>query len=346
MRVLIVKMSSLGDVIHTLPAVTDALDQLPGTRFDWVVEEAFRDIPAMHPAVERVISVAIRRWRGNWSGALREIRPSLMALREQQYDRVIDAQGLIKSALVTRLSRGPSVGFDRASAREPLASLAYDTCLAVPKGQHAVERVRQLFAGALDYPVPAGVPRYGLLPAEVYGDEAKNVILLHGTTWPSKQWPIHCWQALGDLIEADGYRVMLPFGNDEEARRAEVIADALQSASILPRPDLARLAGIIGTSAGVVSVDTGLGHLATALGTPVVALYGPTDPALTGMHGERQTVFVGGHLPCIPCMKRTCKYRMPDDSSKIYPPCFETMTPVKVWDALKFHMDTSNRNQH
>ncbi len=342
---LIVKMSSLGDVVHTLPALTDAVDYRSDIRFDWVVEEAFKDIPRMHPAVEEVLPVAIRRWRGNWLASSREVRAFLGRLRQTHYDLIIDAQGLIKSALVTRFCEGEKCGLDRRSARESLASLAYDRKIYVERGQHAVERTRALFADAIGYARPRAQARYGLLhPARVENAE-KTIMLLHGTTWPSKQWPLACWQQLGALIEHDGYRVALPFGDPEEEERAEEIAGALGAARILPRVTLGKLAEMIAAAAGVVTVDSGLGHLAAALDVPLVALYGPTDPTLTGMYGMHQTVLVGGHLPCIPCLKRDCMYRRSNDSSKIYPPCFASMTPAKVWAALKFHIAQSNRDE-
>ena len=152
MRVLIVKMSSLGDVIHTLPALTDAMAARPELRFDWIVEEAFSEVPGWHPAVERVIPIALRRWRkqplSSFSGP--EWRDFRRTLGAAHYDRVIDAQGLIKSALVSRLARAPVYGFDRHSAREGAAALAYQNRIPVPRQMHAVERTRQLFAGALD----------------------------------------------------------------------------------------------------------------------------------------------------------------------------------------------------
>ncbi|HIQ53746.1 MAG TPA: lipopolysaccharide heptosyltransferase I, partial [Pseudomonas pachastrellae] len=146
MRVLLIKTSSLGDVIHTLPALTDAARAIPGIRFDWVVEEGFAEIPSWHPAVDAVIPVAIRRWRkkplqavrsGEWGNFKRR-------LRETQYDLVIDAQGLLKSAWLTRYARAEVVGLDKSSAREPLAARFYQRRLAVAWGQHAVERTRQL----------------------------------------------------------------------------------------------------------------------------------------------------------------------------------------------------------
>ena len=151
MKVLLVKTSSLGDVVHTLPALTDAQRAIPGIRFDWVVEEGFAEIPTWHPAVDQVIPVAIRRWRKSPWQTLRsgEWRRFKARLRETRYDLVIDAQGLLKSAWLTRYVKAPVAGLDRDSAREPLAARFYDRCYAVPREQHALERVRQLFAQAL-----------------------------------------------------------------------------------------------------------------------------------------------------------------------------------------------------
>ncbi|MEX2489385.1 MAG: lipopolysaccharide heptosyltransferase I [Pseudomonadales bacterium] len=345
MKVLIVKMSSLGDIVHTLPALTDAVEYDPTIRFDWVVEEAFTDIPAMHPAVENVLPIAMRRWRRHWSGALgalKEFREFRGRLRASKYDLVIDAQGLLKSAFVTRMCLGETAGLDRVSARESLASLVYDRPYQIEVGRHAVDRTRELFAAALGYSVPPRPARYGLLLSQKT-DESKSIMLLHGTTWPSKQWPQMCWQQLGSLVEDDGFQVILPYGNDHEREQAEAIASALSRAAVLPPSSLGELAAQMSCSSGAVSVDSGLGHLAAALGVPMVALYGPTDPELTGVSGPHQSVLVGDHLPCIPCLKRICKFRRPEDSGRIHPPCFATMTPERVWDSLKFHIAGSNR---
>lgn len=164
MRVLIIKTSSLGDVIHTLPALTDAAHAIPGIRFDWVVEEGFAEIPSWHPAVDQVIPVAIRRWRKNLWQTIKsgEWKAFKQRVRERKYDLVIDAQGLVKSAWLTRYVKAPVAGLDRYSAREGWASRFYDRRLSVATGQHAVERVRQLFAMALAYDLPEGIGNYGL----------------------------------------------------------------------------------------------------------------------------------------------------------------------------------------
>ncbi|MFN6883374.1 lipopolysaccharide heptosyltransferase I, partial [Proteus mirabilis] len=164
-RILIVKTSSMGDVLHTLPALTDARAAYPEICFDWVVEEGFAQIPSWHPAVDTVIPVAIRRWRKNWfSAPIRAERAQFRhAIQAHHYDAVIDAQGLLKSAfLVTRYAKGTKHGYSRQSAREPLASFFYDIRHNVSKKMHAVERIRQLFALSLNYPLPTTQGDYGI----------------------------------------------------------------------------------------------------------------------------------------------------------------------------------------
>ncbi len=292
MHVLIVKTSSLGDVIHTLPAVTDAASALPGIRFDWVVEEAFTEIPGWHPAVELVLPVALRRWRKHlWRESTRdEWKQFKGSLRRRHYDAVIDAQGLIKSAIVTRLVDAPRYGFDRQSAREPLASRAYNHPVAVARDLHAVERIRVLFAAALNYPLPDARGDYGVranLKAAVETPQ-RSLLFFHGTARAEKLWPLARWVELANLAGAAGYKVWLPWGNAQEKARAEQIAVAAPAAEVLPRLNLLSLAGLLLEVDGAVAVDTGLGHLAAALDVPTVSLYGPTRVDLIGAYGANQ----------------------------------------------------------
>ncbi|PTU76501.1 lipopolysaccharide heptosyltransferase I [Pseudomonas mangrovi] len=291
MRVLLIKTSSLGDVIHTLPALTDALQALPGIQFDWVVEEGFAEIPAWHPAVAQVIPVAIRRWRKHLWSTIRngEWQRFKQRLRETHYDLVIDAQGLLKSAWLTRYVKAPVAGLDRDSAREPIASRFYERRYSVPREQHAVERVRQLFAQALGYPVPATTGDYGLDRARLADpQEEPYLIFLHGTTWASKHWPEADWRALAERMSAQGWAVRLPWGNAEEKARAERIVGGLENAAVLPRLNLAGVAKVIAGARACVAVDTGLGHLAAALDVPSISLYGPTLPGRVGAYGRGQ----------------------------------------------------------
>jgi heptosyltransferase-1 len=296
MRVLVVKLSSLGDVIHTLPALSDAAAALPGIRFDWVVEEAFAQIPQWHPAVEQVIPVAIRRWRKRPLRDFRgsEWRRARSALRGRQYDAVIDAQGLMKSAFIARLVKAPRYGMDRRSVRERLAAAVYHHGIPVPREMHAVQRIRLLFARALGYPVPQGQGDYGLRQefAPQVQKQLPSLLFFHGTARAEKLWPQAYWVELAELAVAQGLTVYLPWGSDTERGRAEAIAGSVNCApdrvQVLPPLDLSGLAGRLLEVRGAVAVDTGLGHLAAALDVPTVSLYGPTRPALVGAYGRNQ----------------------------------------------------------
>jgi lipopolysaccharide heptosyltransferase I len=297
LRVLVVKMSSLGDVIHTLPALSDASKALPGIRFDWAVEEAFAEIPGWHPAVDRVIPVALRRWRKRPLRDFRgpEWRQARSALRRQRYDAVIDAQGLMKSAFIASLVKAPRYGMDRHSVRERLAASFYHHKIPVPRELHAVERVRLLFARALDYQLPAGPAEYGLrenLPANDKG-LVPGLLFFHGTARAEKLWPEAQWVELADLAMRQGYAIWLPWGSEQERERAERIVHGCASghaakAQVLPRLDLLGLANMLLEVSGAVAVDTGLGHLCAALDVPTVSLYGPTDTSLIGACGRHQ----------------------------------------------------------
>ena len=324
-RVLIVKTSSMGDVIHTLPAVSDACDIFPDIEFDWVVEEAFAEIPAWHPRVEKVIPVAIRRWRKNifklmgsdeWSRFRSDIG-------RQHYDCIIDAQGLIKSALLTRFAKGEIYGYDRHSAREPLASIAYQKKIVVAKDQHAVERTRELFAKALGYEKPKSAPNYGI-DRKRFGEQAEPpyVLFLHGTTRADKHWPDEYWQTLCRLLCDAGINIKLPWWTDAEQRRARFIAEVHPRAEVLSRTHLAGMANVIASAQAVVAVDTGLGHLAAALAVPALSLYGSTSPKLVGAYGPNQF-----HL-CAQDFTRS-------NVSVVKPEVFAPLTPAVVFARVR-----------
>ena len=343
MRVLLVKTSSLGDVIHALPALTDAARAIPGITFDWVVEEGFAEIPTWHPAVGKVIPVAIRRWRKNiWqtikSGEWRRFKQSL---RAEKYDLVIDAQGLVKSAWLTRYVNAPVAGLDKNSAREPLASRFYQRRLAVARGQHAVERLRQLFAVALGYDLPKGLGDYGL-DVERLIELPRNkpyVLFLHGTTWDTKHWPELYWRDLALRMADKGVEVRLPWGNPTEKARAERIANGLSNAVVLPKLNLAGVARVLASASACVAVDTGLGHLAAALDVPTISLFGPTNPGLTGAYGKVQ-IHLASDFPCAPCLQKKCTYQPTAqdqqrfDLKNEWPLCFTRLNPERVASRL------------
>lgn len=292
MRVLIVKMSSLGDVIHTLPALNDAVAAIPGIRFDWVVEEAFAEIPAWHPAVDRVIPIALRRWRKqpvkNFRGS--EWKKFRASIARRQYDLVIDAQGLLKSALVARLVNAHRYGMDKQSVRERLATLFYHDEIAVPKKLHAVERTRMLFAKSLNYEIPTNKGDYGVRSNLKHGTDKlpASLLFFHGTARAEKLWPVDHWIELARLMEAENFKLWLPWGSDKERERAEQISRSASNAEVLPKLNLLGLASMLMEVDGVVAVDTGLAHLSAALDVPTVSLYGPTDIELIGAYGHNQ----------------------------------------------------------
>ena len=333
MRVLIVKTSSLGDLIHSFPALTDAARARPDLEFHWLVEEAFHEVPWMHPAVSCTALIALRRWRRAPLAAFQsgEIRALRRRLRRARYDLVIDAQGLLKSALPARWAGAPVAGFDHRSAREPLAAAFYQRRLAVPRRRHAIERLRRLFAQALDYPLPDTPPDYGLAP--VAGPRRAELIFFHATTWPSKHWPPAFWTELARRAQGAGYRVLWPWGNERERRQARWL-QARGGGEVLPRLSLTELKTRLTEAAGAVGVDTGLAHLAAALGTPAVTLYGPTDPNRTGTLGRHQRR-LGVHYPCAPCLERRCSR---PSATGVETPCFGTLTPARVWAALEAEM--------
>ena len=324
MRVLVIKTTSMGDVIHTLPALTDATNAIPGIRFDWVVEEGFDEIPTWHPAVDQVFKVALRRWRKTWFSSLRgpEWKQFRQQVKRAHYDCVIDAQGLLKSAWLTRYVKAPTFGFDRQSVREPLASMAYQHKIKVPKAMHAVERTRQLFAGALNYKVPDSQGDYGLNKNHFItsAPAIKNVVFLHGTTKHSKHWPDNYWQQLATMVTAEGYKVYLPWGNSTEKDRAEKIAQSCHKTEVLPKLNIHGVASVLSRADGVVAVDTGLGHLTAALDVPAVSLYGPTSPDLVGAYGQRQCHLSAKDQPLV---------------ADIEPVEMAPLTPALVWQTLQ-----------
>ncbi|MDY0136533.1 MAG: lipopolysaccharide heptosyltransferase I [Thiomicrospira sp.] len=295
MRILLIKMSSMGDVFHTFPALTDAQHAIPGLVVDWVVEEAFVEIPVWHPLVDRVLPIRLREWRKRpFAKQTRQQKAAFFAkLNEQKYDLVLDAQGLLKSAWVARQIAAPKVGLDWASVREKLASLFYDRKVSVAKNQHAITRLRELFAKALHYPIPTTSIEYGLnhqtwLPLEQVANQP-YIVCLHATTWQTKYWPEEHWQQLIAKLNQQGLKVVLPWGNAEEKTRSERLAQGLeQHQAWCPHQQLKlnEMARLLKYAKAVVSVDTGLSHVAAALDVPMVVLYRVTDPKLVGALGQ------------------------------------------------------------
>lgn len=294
MRILLIKTSSLGDVIHNLPVATDLRSRFPDAAIDWVVEEAFTDVVRLHPGVRRVLPVAIRRWRGSLlaSATWSEMRNFRATLQQESYDLVLDTQGLFKSALITRMAHGRRCGYTATSAREPLAARFYDAAFEVPKKLHAVERNRQLAALAADYPITP-TPDYGLDLTAAPDLGTRNAVLLTATSRDDKLWPEERWIALGRALQTEGLSCLLPAGSPAERERAQRLAAAIPNGVALPPMGLDGLARELAKARIVVGVDTGLAHLAAALGRPTVALFCASDPELTGVLAVTPAINLG-----------------------------------------------------
>jgi heptosyltransferase I len=298
MRILLVKTSSLGDVIHNLPVATDLRRRFADAILDWVVEENFADLPRLHPAVRKIIPVAVRRWRKallsptTWS----EVAAYRRAARTDFYDAVLDTQGLLKSALIAAQARGQKMGYAADSAREPLAARFYDRTFSIPKSLHAVERNRRLAAATFGYSVDDLPLDYGIAappltaPWLPTGDYA---VLLTATSRADKEWPEADWLALGQALITMGMRCVLPAGSATERERAERLAATLGRAVAAPPLNLTELAGLMAGARIVIGVDTGLTHLAAALDRPTVAIFCGSDPTLTGVFAGSRAINLG-----------------------------------------------------
>jgi len=298
-EILFIKTSSLGDVVHHMPAITDARRHLPDARLSWVVEEAYAPLARLHPAVDDVIAVATRRWRGSlWSPATwREIGRFRAAMRARSFQAAVDTQGLLRTALIANSVRGTRHGYDRASIREPLACLFYDVRHRVEWRGHAIRRNRALCGLALGYE-PKRPPDYGLDRAALAGASAKPdrpyAVLIHGTAQSGKLWADAHWVAVARGVRDRGFDIVLPWGADAERARSAAIAAAAGAGEVPERRPLDAVAGLIAGASFVVGVDTGLVHVAAALGVPLVAIFINSEPGLTGPMGVGPIAVVGG----------------------------------------------------
>lgn len=336
MRVLLVKLTSMGDLIHALPAITDAARAIPGISFDWVIEKSFSEIARWHPAVKNIIPTSHRKWKKNFLESYQngEIQQFIKSLRKEKYDLVIDGQASIKSAMVMLLTRGLRCGLDQHSAREKLAHFAYQRKFFVDKDMHAIQRLRVLFSEIFDYPL-SGEPDYGIAN-HPFAPLTLNLpkpylVFVHNASWQSKMWPEAYWRQLCSYALREGFNVLLPWGNEAEKQRAIRIKINYPNAFVLPFCSLSQHAVILKQSRGAICSDTGLSHLAAALGVPAITLYGSTSSKLIGTTGLKQKQVVSPFV-CKMCYKQTCQFEKQIHADSL---CQLAMKPDRVWARFK-----------
>ncbi len=304
-KILIVKLSSLGDVLHTLPIVWDLRKRLPHAQIDWIVEEAY--VPLLKPiettsifrGIDRIIPLAFRRWRKSlWSSSTQhEFLAMRQMLQATTYDVILETQGLIKSALVCALAKKSAhavvAGLGNAteySGYEPLARIFYTQAVQVPKQCHAVDRARWVMCSAMDWPLikreneppqfypPEFVKHLPILALENLSSAAndpiaKYVLCFHSTARAAKRWANESWIDLGKSLAKEGYRLVLPWGNASEKQVSETIASHIPEAIVPKAISIEEAYSLIAHAALVVGVDTGLTHVAAVLGKPTIEIY-------------------------------------------------------------------------
>lgn len=347
MRVLIVRLSSMGDLVQTLPALSDGARAFPEIRFDWAVDESFAQVPSWHTHVDRVFASNFRRWSKEPSKAISsgEFGGFLKALRAQRYDRIVDVQGEWKSAMVARSARGPHYGYDGSSVHEWGAHLLYGNRFAVPKGEHSIRRMRQLLSKALNYSYDENDLGYSIDRSRLIETRRvpePYVVFIHSTSWSSKNWPEHYWRDLALRVVRNGLRVVLPWGSEDERERSERISAGDERILVLPQLSISEKASIISRAVATVGLDTGLSHIAAALEVPSISLYGATDPALVGATGRNQ-IHLASHFECVRCHQVNCTY---DGPAEFKPACFVEVRPDLVWESLEKVLQKSGAGLH
>ncbi len=286
----------MGDVVHTMPAISDIAAHVPDARIDWLVEAPFASLPAMHPAIRTVIPIAWRKWRKKLLA--KETRAALGAARTQlkaeQYDLVLDMQGLMKSALWALQARGLRAGYDASSAREPLAALTYARRATVDKSLHAVERSRLLAAAHLGY-VVSGKAHFGLhAPAPDWMPQSgRYAVLITGASRPEKLWPESSWQQIAETLRTQGLGIVWLWGSSEEGARAKRLASAA-GGELPPFLSVKDASAMLARASICVGLDTGFTHIAGAFGVSTIGIYCDHEPGLVGITGDGFVASVGG----------------------------------------------------
>ncbi len=346
MRILIIKMSSIGDIIHTFPAIMDAKRYIKDLKIDWVVDESFIEIPKLqqhnqNQAIDRIISIPLRKIKRNIFFELinYKFKNFINELKQEQYDLVIDAQGLIKSAIIAKFANTKQVvGFDVKSCREPFASFFYHSKIQVDRKLHAILRTRQLFAKSLNYnfeDIDYGLEQkfFPKLINLIEKNIEQYVVFLHGTTWETKHWSLEYWQKLSLLISDQNMPIVIMTNNSNEAQFAEQLVGKNNTIIVLSQLSIFQVACILANASAVVAVDTGFAHLSGAFGVPIVGIYGATCIVKSGVMGAK-SINLQSKYHCSPCLSRVClEYQ--NKHSLIKQPCLQEITPEMVFAELE-----------
>tara|TARA_X000001036_G_scaffold400230_1_gene404431 strand:+ start:425 stop:1381 length:957 start_codon:yes stop_codon:yes gene_type:complete len=298
MKVLILKLTSMGDLMHALPALTEAEQNIKDISFDWVVDKAFSSVPSWHPAVDKIIQTDHRNWKKQLFSS--KSREALNLVKKEinatDYDFVVDMQNNLKSAFLSFLSDHKITGMDASSSREYPAHWAYSNKVKINKSLHAIDRQKELLASSLGYSSTSDI-NYGISKVKflepVMALPDNYVVFVQNASWPTKQWPIDCWKELVKHFNDCGVNVLLPSGNKEELLRAKEIASVSEKATALEILPLNEVAYIIDNADYCICSDTGLAHLSAVVNTPSLTLYGPTDTNLIGTKGNNQSHSIG-----------------------------------------------------
>ena len=340
MRVLLIRMSSLSDIFHTFPALSDLRRARPDVRLDWVVESELAEAAAWHPAAEQIIPISLNDWlRHRDYPAWRAFRDWRGNLRQASYDLVIDAQGLLKSALIARQANATAHhGYDQHSTGQTIAAWLTDIGHSVGAAQHTITRTRQLFAQTLDYTLPSGLD-FGIRDHFAPAPGKPQIVMIPGSTWHSRLWVEQHWVVLTRLAVAAGYTVELLWGNQEEEARAQRISQASgQQAAVhiaTQRHSITEVAAKLAAARAVVGTATGFTHLAAALNTPVIGLFGPNSVQHAGLLGQHAR-HMQAPLPCVPCNKHHC--RLLTRESSAVAPCMAQLQPEDIWQQVMLHV--------
>ncbi|QLG89614.1 lipopolysaccharide heptosyltransferase I [Chitinibacter bivalviorum] len=298
-RILISKITSLGDVLFALPMITDIRQHFPDVKIDWVVDESFAALPALHPAIDRVIGVPLRGIKKQkLMQASRNLLRAIGELRTEHYDVVLDCHGMIKSALLSKVAKAKHIiGPPNYRLGEQVSRHAYDRQVSPDATLPAVDWYRSYAGLALGYQV-TGQPDFGLRPAPFQPEwlpQKPYVMCFHAASKVEKTWPIEAWEAVLKDLEDHGIAAVLPWGAPHEYEFAQALAVRLTRAVVAPKMTVGEIAGLIDRALWVIGVDTGMTHLAESLNKPTIALYTVTDSATYHPAWNPQAHSLGGN---------------------------------------------------